>query len=138
MFKNLWFFLHSDPVHSSAEVSDSRHSLRRRQDNNDHGTNYLTRIPLSQFFRLTADSAQTGASSQICFLMLKVSHKKSYMVCVKFPISKYYITFSSSCLWAVKLLSQFVRWKKNQNKDYVIIRKLVKSTHVKYLFHEIL
>ena len=59
------FFLHSDQVHSSAEVSDSRHSLRRRQDDNDQGTNYLTRIPLSQFFRLTANSAQTGAFSQI-------------------------------------------------------------------------
>ena len=61
----LIFFLHSDPVHSSAEVSDSRHSLRRRQDDNDQGTNYLTRIPLSQFFRLTANSAQTGVFSQI-------------------------------------------------------------------------
>ena len=65
------FFLHSDPVHSSAEVSDSRHSLRRRQDDNDQGTNYLTRIPLSQFFRLTANSAQTGAFSEFFVKDLK-------------------------------------------------------------------
>ena len=68
------FFLHSDPVHSSAEVSDSRHSLRRRQDDNDQGTNYLTRIPLSQFFRLTANSAQTGASSQIYFQIIPIKY----------------------------------------------------------------
>ena len=57
----------------------------------------------------------------LSFLLL-ACHKKSYLICPEFSnfrILRNIYLFSSSCLCPVGCLS-FVRWKKNQNKYYVI------------------
>ena len=65
-----------------------------------------------------------SSSNSILNFMFKLSHKKSYLVCVEFPnfriLCNIYL-FASSCPWHVGCLnSQFCTLKKNY---YVIFRK---------------
>ena len=62
--------------------------------------------------------------------MFKVSHKKSYLICVELQISKYYVIFQAavSALLPVSVSQFCTLRKKNQNKDYIIFGD---STYIK-------
>ena len=64
-------------------------------------------------------------------LVLLACHKKNYLICVKFL--KYYVTFIYFQTAVSALLAVSVYYfEKNQNKYYIIFRKLFEnSTHIK-------
>ena len=51
-------------TYSSTEPLSDLRQLWRQQDDNDQGTNYLTRIPLSQFFLATSSAPAAAVSAR--------------------------------------------------------------------------